>query len=191
MKYTLYPPGARKRSKYWTFRASVAGHQVEASCRTTDEVAARKFADHFVANLRAAHDHLFPRPRLLGAFEEWLLANLYWDNGVRWTDGAPLPFYKAVHGYRSAQVDYLARKRTVLEHRVVFLLVHKWLPDSIDHKDRVRSHNHPSNLEASTPYRQAQNRGHGQRSRSVSQLIHRVRRQSRRGKVGGNESLLY
>ena len=159
MTYTLHPPGTRS-ARNWMMRGTLAGHQFEVSCKTADRDAADRFAVDFVRRLQADLDQRTPRARSVGAFEHWILDAFYWSEGlVLRKSGGILRFHQAAHGYRSAKVKYEDETRTVLEHRVVFLLVNGWLPESIDHKNRDRGDNRPSNLEASTPRQQARNRG--------------------------------
>ncbi len=42
-------------------------------------------------------------------------------------------------------------------HRMVFYLQNGYLPEQVDHIDRDRSNNHPSNLRAATPAQNSQN----------------------------------
>lgn len=159
MTYTLFAPGIRS-SKNWVVRGRVDQHVFEVSCRTPDQREAESFARTFIANLRADLDRASPRARSIGAFEQWVLDTFEWSEGlVLYKSGGILRFHQAAQGYRSAKVQYDDETKTVLEHRVVFLLVHRWLPESIDHKNRDRGDNRPSNLAASTPHSQARNRG--------------------------------
>lgn len=159
MKYRLYAPGTRK-SQSWVARGYVNGSQVEVSCRTADRGKAEHFAHEFFTNLKAFYDKTTPKAREIGDFEQSLLDNYYWHEGhILHRRGGVLRFYKAAHGYRSAKIIFMGEKRTMLEHRMVFLLVHKWLPESIDHINRDRADNRPSNLRAATPRSQGNNRG--------------------------------
>lgn len=58
-------------------------------------------------------------------------------------------------GYRRVSV----RHREVLLHRVVFWLEHGYLPDIVEHKDRIKTNNHHSNLRKATHQQNMQNRG--------------------------------
>jgi hypothetical protein len=157
--YRLYAPGTRK-SPYWMVRGTMDGHKFEVSCRTTDPIEADHFARTFITNLKADLDRHAPKAKSIGPFEQSLLHNYYWHGGkIFHKRGGVLSFYKAAHGYRSTKVVFDGEKRTVLEHRMVFLLVHRWLPESIDHINRDRADNSPSNLQASTPRAQGKNRG--------------------------------
>lgn len=159
MTYTLHAPGTRSR-KSWVARGRVGDHTFEISCRTTEKAQAEHVALAFVANLQAELDRRSPRARNIGAFEQWLLDNFYWSEGlVLRRNGGIVRFHAAAQGYRSTKLTYNGESKTVLEHRVVFLLVNGWLPESIDHKNRDRGDNRPSNLVASTPHSQAGNRG--------------------------------
>lgn len=161
MSHKLYAPGTRRNPRFWIARGTIAGHRFEVSCGTADEDTARLFAVTFERKLQADLDRRSPRARAIGPFEQWIMDNLYWSEGlVLWRAGGMiLRFHSGPQGYRSAQVKFEGEARTVLEHRVVFLLVNGWLPESVDHRNRDRGDNRPSNLLAATPLSQAQNRG--------------------------------
>ena len=48
--------------------------------------------------------------------------------------------------------------RALSGHRLSFFAIHRYLPDMVDHIDRVRHNNRISNLRASNAYKNAQNR---------------------------------
>lgn len=155
MTFKLYPPGVRNE-RSWVIRGYVNGRQHEVSCRTMDQEKAEQFAKEYETIV----DEHAPKRRTLGPFERWLLQNYrYVDGEVRCFTGEVVRFHKMPSGYRNAKVWYGNVQKTVLEHRVVFLLVHRWLPESIDHIDGDRAHNNPENLRAATPLQQARNKG--------------------------------
>jgi hypothetical protein len=97
----------------------------------------------------------------LGLFEMHLLANytLVGESVVQLGSGRTLAFHSCNGGYRQAVVMWERREKRVLEHRMKFLLHHRWLPRSVDHINRRRSDNALANLRASTPRLQSANRG--------------------------------
>ena len=43
-----------------------------------------------------------------------------------------------------------AKKRSIISHRMIFYLVHGYLPEEVDHIDENKHNNHPLNLRAAT-----------------------------------------
>lgn len=94
-----------------------------------------------------------PKAMEIGSFEAWLLAHyrLEGEEVLNISSGRRLKFYRVAGGYMAARVPYLNWIKSVLEHRLKFLLAHRWLPTTIDHVNGVRDDNHLSNLAPSTP----------------------------------------
>jgi hypothetical protein len=65
------------------------------------------------------------------------------------------------YGYIQCSCGSIDGKRKMIKgHQIVYLLYHGELPEySIDHFDRVKTHNWISNLRPSDPSKQGQNRG--------------------------------
>ena len=180
-KHRLYPPGTRKNNKTYVVRFQLDGERREVATDSETEEGALAYLRRLmeaISRERKAHKahqeerlrvtpqpvvspatRLSPQGLGLGNFERWFFETHCWSEGLilRRTGGI-LRFYKSAHGYRSARVEYLGEVRSVLEHRMVYLLIHGWLPQSIDHRNRNREDNRPSNLVASTPLLQARNR---------------------------------
>lgn len=176
--HRLYPPGTRKNNKTYVARLSWKGARAEFVTGATTEEAAREYVRRVAASfghgpamrevnrLRvipqpqvSVADRLAPEAIFLGPFERWLFETYYWSEGlILCRTGGILRFYNSAHGYRAGKVLHEGEVRSVLEHRLVFLLVYGWLPQSIDHKNRDRGDNRPSNLAPSTPLLQARNR---------------------------------
>ena len=64
---------------------------------------------------------------------------------IRLSDGKET-WWKGSNGYYNFDVN----KKSYLVHRAIFLLVNGYLPEMVDHKDRNRLNNLPSNLRAAT-----------------------------------------
>lgn len=167
MTLRLLPPGARGR--FWYVRGTIDGQRIEISSGTTDKAEAEAFLERVrqhrasFAALTAGADaeterRVIPKITPLGEFERWLQATFFLDGEtVLWRrDRRPLVFHPT-DGYLIAKVRFGRWIKRVREHRLKFLLAHGWLPETIDHVDRNRSHNALSNLEASTPARQSAN----------------------------------
>jgi len=181
LPYNLRPP--RRQGGNWYVRGTYNGTRLELSTHHTVEALAWMFAaqlwEDFAADPAMNADD--PRPPglaesqpeavPLGLFEMYLLANftLVGEAVVQLGSGRRISFHECHGGYRQAKIRWERREKRVLEHRLKFLLHHRWLPRTVDHKNRVRSDNALLNLEASTPYRQAQNRGSAGANRKIAQ----------------------
>lgn len=62
------------------------------------------------------------------------------------------------NGYFGTLIRFEGKLKRVLMHRLVFLLTHKYLPDTVDHINGVRGDNRPENLRAATKRQQQGNR---------------------------------
>lgn len=177
-----YAPGTRgkgkRANKTWVWRGSVDGKEHEITTGQDTEEGARQIAQQFVDQMRRhneeereRHDQhqsakseevrrTAPKAVGLGYFEEWLLDRyrIEGDAIIRMSDGRPLRFYFTPKGYLMTSITYRGYRKNVYQHRLVFLLAHRWLPASIDHINRVPSDNRPENLRAATPAQQAANR---------------------------------
>jgi len=58
------------------------------------------------------------------------------------------------HGYRIIKIN----KIPYYEHRLAYIVKHKWLPEFIDHIDRVKDNNHITNLRAATESQNGSNK---------------------------------
>lgn len=54
--------------------------------------------------------------------------------------------YATILGYRNARINGKNHK----QHRIIFYLVHGYLPEMVDHIDRIRDNNAPTNLRGVT-----------------------------------------
>lgn len=171
LHYSLRPP--RRPGGNWYVRGTYNSTRIELSTRHTAEALAWRFAaelweaferdpgmnadDPRPPGLAEAQPEATP----LGLFEVYLLANfvLIGESVVQLGTGRTLAFHACHGGYRQAKIRWERREKRVLEHRLKFLLQHRWLPRSVDHVNGIRSDNALRNLRASTPYLQAQNRG--------------------------------
>ena len=61
-------------------------------------------------------------------------------------------------GYLGTLILFEGKKRRVLMHRLVFLLVHKYLPETVDHINGDPADNRPENLRAANKREQQGNR---------------------------------
>lgn len=59
-----------------------------------------------------------------------------------------------LNGYRMIQID----RKKIKEHRLVFFLVHGFLPKKVDHRDLNSLNNHPGNLRSATDRENSCNR---------------------------------
>lgn len=64
------------------------------------------------------------------------------------------------YGYIQCHCGFLGSRRLMLKgHQIVFLLYHEYLPESIDHWDRIKINNSISNLRPATQQEQCRNKG--------------------------------
>lgn len=85
-------------------------------------------------------------------FEGWT----YTDDGrLVSPQGNTISNNKCKNGYAKVEIQ----GKQYLQHRVVFFLHNGYLPRVVDHKDRDRLNNRPSNLRDSTYQKNAQNTG--------------------------------
>jgi hypothetical protein len=184
LPYRLRAPGGKRKT--YSFRCRIKGvGELEISTGETEEAAAWEVAanlwemtrDDPVLQGKATvyASETVPEVVPLGPFEHYLMSNftLVGEDVFQLGTGKAVVFYASGHGYREAAIPWAMRKKKVLEHRMKFLLHHRWLPRSIDHINRVRNDNALANLEASTPLRQSANRGKtgGRKQGNVVQLV--------------------
>lgn len=181
LPYSLRPP--RRQGGHWYVRGTYNGTRLELSTHHTTEALAWMFAAELWEAFERDPDMNADDPRPpglaetqpeavpLGLFEVHLLANfvLIGESVVQLGTGRTLVFHGCHGGYRQARIRWEGREKRVLEHRLKFLLHHRWLPRSIDHRNRVRSDNALRNLRASTPRQQSRNRGNAGANRSSFQ----------------------
>jgi HNH endonuclease len=109
----------------------------------------------------------------IGEFERYLTDTFRLDGEVvvrRW-NRRPLKFHRGTGGYRFAEVTFRSGwVKSVMEHRLKFLLAHGWLPRTVDHIDRDRANNALANLRASTPALQAANSERRRRKADIELL---------------------
>ena len=67
------------------------------------------------------------------------------DSG-RWKSGQVAGCSSSTHGYKTIQIG----KKKYLAHRIIFLMIHKYLPDRIDHADGNKLNNDITNLRPCT-----------------------------------------
>ncbi len=162
MAMKLLPPG--KRGPCWYIRGTFEGRMYEFSTGAADQTEAedflRRWLDHMAVVISEEKRRNTPAAAFMGAFEYWMIETLHLigENVFDRRTGGQVRFYANGKGYRAAKVEYDRTVRSVLEHRVKFLLAHGWMPETIDHLDGRRDNNRLANLEASTPTRQAANR---------------------------------
>jgi hypothetical protein len=158
MPYTLLPPGTRRGNKTFVVRGTHEGQRFEATTNTVDPDAAQQWAQAFLNIIEEAAGRR-PEHIKLGPFERWFLKHHRLHNGVIYRlNGTILRFYALPSGYRNTKVAFNGGMKTVLEHRMIYLLKHGELPRSIDHKNRKRADNTEDNLLPATPLTQAKNR---------------------------------
>jgi hypothetical protein len=184
LPYRLRAPGGKRKT--YSFRCRIKGiGEIEVSTRETEEAAAWEVAaslwkmaeeDPVLQGKATIHaSETVPEVMPLGDFELYLMSNftLVGEDVFQLGTGKRIVFYPSGHGYREAAIPWARRKKKVLEHRVKFLLHHRWLPRSVDHLNRIRDDNALANLEASTPLRHSANRGttRGRSTGNIVQLI--------------------
>ena len=171
LPYSLRPP--RKPGYAWGFRCSHKGIRIEITTGHCIEAVAWAWAADLhgmierdtIMNLDDPRPpglaEVMPEAIPLGAFEHFLMTSfiLIDETIVRLGTNRAISFHLNAGGYRQAEIPWESRRKRVLEHRWKFLLHHRWLPRSVDHKNRVRHDNRLGNLKASTAYLQAGNRG--------------------------------
>jgi len=167
--YNLRPPGGKRKT--YSFRCTIKGQQFEITTGESDKAAAWEVAARmwetiendpvYQGTATIGPSDTLPEVMPLGPFETFLLANftLIGERVVRLGTGKAVSFYISAHGYKQGIIEWERREKRVLEHRIKFLLHHRWLPRSIDHINRERGDNALANLRASSPFRQARNRG--------------------------------
>lgn len=80
------------------------------------------------------------------------------ENGLRRVDGEPMRRHISPKGYSMVYVPGAGTKCNQMEHRLVYALANGSCPDAqIDHKDRDKSNNRPSNLRVATREENMQN----------------------------------
>jgi hypothetical protein len=162
MPYKLFPPGTRNGNRTVRVRGSWRGERFEFSSGLSDEGSARELAERFFRLfVESVDEEAGRRPEhlQLGSFEQWFLEHHRLEgNVIRRVGGAALSFFRQPTGYKSTKIRFGETTKSVLEHRMVYLLTNGELPRSIDHINGDRADNRPENLRAATPLSQAANR---------------------------------
>lgn len=66
------------------------------------------------------------------------------------------------YGYIQVSCGTWDGKRLMMKgHQIVYLVTNGYLPETVDHRDRVKTNNKPSNLRAATWSMQARNKDYG------------------------------
>jgi hypothetical protein len=151
----LYPPGTRKGNASIVARFRYAGRYFEISTGCLSEELALACVEQFKARYdeEALRGALRPpragQARPIGEFESFLLENYRLQDGrVVDLDGKPVYGQVVTGGFAQVRVKWQGEVRSVLMHRLVFLLHWRWLPAVIEHIDGNPANNDPINLRA-------------------------------------------
>lgn len=90
--------------------------------------------------------------------EQTLLSKYRLVDGVVYGQRGRLHGTKMTNGYMATRVWIEGKCKRVSMHRLVFLLVNGFLPETVDHINGIRNDNRPENLRAATPRQQQANR---------------------------------
>ena len=151
----LYPPGARKGNASIVARFRYAGRYFEISTGCLSEELALACVEQFKARYdeEASRGALRPpragQARSIGEFESFLLQNYRLQHGcVVDSEGKAVCGQELGGGLSQVRVRWQGEVRSVLMHRLVFLLHWRWLPAVIEHIDGNPANNDPINLRA-------------------------------------------